>query len=83
MARDRKTTTISFSFTFLHRKIYILLEDVWKNLAYSVAFALQCFLMAGHGKSSNKTSTPMQISIGFVDAILQPKILGCRLGILM
>ena len=42
----------------------------------------QFFLVAGHGKCSNKTPTPIQICIGFVDDVLQPKILGNRLGIL-
>ena len=34
------------------------------------------------GNSSNKTPTPIQICIGLVDAVLRPKILGNRPGIL-
>ena len=80
-----------FNFTFSHRYIdishrhkyfHFVRKRILKNLAYIVTFSLQFFQVAGYWKGSNKTATPIQICIGFVDAVLRPKILGNRLGIL-
>ena len=53
---------------------YFVRKQIWKNLVYTVTFALQFFRVAGCCKCSNKTPTP--ICIGLDDALLRPKILG-------
>ena len=63
-------------------KTYIFQKNICKNSGYVVTFALKFFRVAGYQKQSNKIPTPIQIYIGFVDAVLRPKILGNRLGIL-
>ena len=50
-------------------------------MLYIVAHVLQFFPVAGYWKCSNKTSTLIEIFVGFVDDVLRPQILSSRLGI--
>ena len=78
----RKSQTIAFSFYFLKSEnLYFVRKYIWKNLVYIVAFALPLFF-TWHVLGNAATPTPIQIFIGFADAILRSKILDNRLGIL-
>ena len=50
----KKSNTRFFTFTFLYRKIYILLENTYlENLVCVVTFALPLFHVAGYWKCNN------------------------------
>ena len=77
--RKSQATTFFFYF-FIQENLYFVGKRIWENLVYIVTFALPFFDVVGYGKSV--TPTPIQIVIGFVDAILPSKILDNRLRIL-
>ena len=70
------------TFTFLYRKIYVLLENIFGKLNLYCCICITVFRVTAYEKCSNKTPKPMQICTGLVVAVLRPKILGNRLGIL-
>ena len=57
--RKKQTKQYFFSFILSCRKIYVLLENIWKNLVYIVTVVLQSFHVVGYWKCSNKTTTPI------------------------
>ena len=78
----RKSQTTAFYFYFfIQENLYFVRKHIWKNLVYIVTFALRFFL-TWQVIGNAVTPTPIQIFIGFADAILQSKILDNRLGIL-
>ena len=71
-----------FTFTFLYRKTYILLENIFEKTEFIMLHS-HCHFLMWQVIGNAVTPTPIQIFIGFADAILRFKILGNRLGILM
>ena len=66
---------------FLHLLLYFVkFCYILKNLVYIVIFVL--LHLASYWKCSKKAPTLIQICTGFVDAVLRPKILVNRVGIL-
>ena len=70
-----------FTFTFSYRNIYILLENIFGKTQFILLHLLYRFF-TWQVIGNAVTPTPIQIFIGFADAILRSKILDNRLGIL-
>ena len=83
MKNEKKSNNRFFTFTFLYRKIYILLENMYlENLVCIATFVLSFFHEAGYWKCSNANA---HIDIHWFcrrHTSLRSKILGNRLGIL-
>ena len=77
----RKSQTTAFYFYFLYRKFYILLENIFGKTQFILLHLLYRFF-TWQVIGNAVTPTPIQIFIGFADAILRSKILDNRLGIL-
>ena len=73
----KSTSSFFYFYFFIQENLYFVTKHIWKNLVYiiTVFFTWQVI-------GNVVTSTSMQLSIGFVDAILRSKIFGNRLGIL-
>ena len=82
--RKSHTTTINIILLLL----FYIEKFIFCQKSYLEKVSLYCYICAtifcvlGYWKCSNKTPMPMQIWTGFVDAILRPKILRNRLGVL-
>ena len=74
----KKSNHSFFPFTVLYRSIYILLENIFGK----ILLHLHNRFFTWHVIGNALKPTPIQIFIGFVNAILRSKILGNRLGIL-
>ena len=81
MGKTQRTTIVFYFYFFIQKNLYFVKKCIWKNLVCIVTFVLQFFWVAGCWKFSNKTPAPIQICVGLVDAVLESKILGNRLGI--
>ena len=53
----------------------IFRERIRKNLVYIFTFVFQFLCVADYMKCINETTTPMEMSTGFVYSVLRPKIL--------
>ena len=82
MKKTQITTIKTQFYFFIQKNSHFVRTHIQKNLVYIIKFVLQSFRVTGYWKCSNKTPMLIQISIGFVDAVLPPKILDNRLGIL-
>ena len=77
--RKSQTTTNIFLLLLLYKKnSYFVRKHLKKR--YIVTFVLQFSRVTGYWKCNNKTATPMQMYIDFVDVVLQPRSNGIRLG---
>ena len=82
MKKTQITTIKTQFYFFIQKNSHFVRTHIQKNLVYIIKFVLQSFRVTDYWKCSNKTPMLIQISIGFVDAVLAPKILDNRLGIL-
>ena len=81
MKNEKKSNNSFFTFTFLYRKIYIFLDNIFGKTQF-ILLHLHYHFFKWQVTESAATPTPIQIFIDFVDTILRSKILGNRLGIL-
>ena len=73
----RKNETTAFYFYyFVQENLHFVRKHIWKNVVYIVTFFFWQVI------GNEVTPTPIQMFIGFVDAILRPKILHNRLAFL-
>ena len=78
----RKSQTTAFPLLlFLEMKTYILLGNIFEETQFILLHS-HCRFFMWQVIGDAVTPTPIQIFIGFVNAILRSKILGNRLGIL-
>ena len=82
MAKNQTIATNIFLLLLFYIEKYIFCWKTYLENLYVFTFILQSFQVAVYWKCNNKIPTPIQICTGFVDAVLRPKILGNRLGIL-
>ena len=65
---------------FLYRKVlHIFRKCIRKNLVYIFTFVFQFLYVAYYTKCINETTTPTEMSTGFIDSVLRPKIRGNRM----
>ena len=83
---ETATTNVFFNFyfyLFIQKTFYFVREHLWKYLIYIFKLVLQSFVYQVIGnRVTKKTPTLIKIRISLVNAVLRPKILGNRLGIL-
>ena len=78
----RKSQTIAFYFYFfVQENVYFLRKHIWKTY-FILLHLFYRFFFTWQVIGNTVTPTPMQIFIGFADAIHRSKILDNRLGIL-
>ena len=78
---EKKSKNSFFTFAFLYRKTYFCQKTYLQKLSF-ILLHLHCRFFTCLVIGNAVTPMPIQIFIGFVDAIFQSKILGNRLGIL-
>ena len=83
---ETATTNVFFNFyfyLFIQKTFYFVREYLWKYLIYIFKFVVQSSVYQVIGnRVIKKTPTLIKIRISLVNAVLRPKILGNRLGIL-
>ena len=53
--------------------LHIFTKCITKNLFYIFTFVFQFLCVADYMKCINETTTPIEMSTGFVDSVLRPK----------
>ena len=77
---EQKEKKNLYNKTFLYRKmLHIFRKCIRKNLVYIFTFVFQFLYVAYYMKCINETTTPTELSPGFIDSVLRPKILGNRM----